>query len=124
MKHLSTVVLLLAVAHAAVGKCPIGTVQGVNDDDCYYFNAAPTMWLKAEENCIARNGHLASISSTIGNSVLRQIGSLSCAKEFWLGGSYDTELSNQWSWTDGRRFTYTNWASGTRCRLRIRFLAR
>ncbi|KAH7721299.1 macrophage mannose receptor 1-like protein 1-like protein [Aphelenchoides avenae] len=46
------------------------------------------------------------------NAMLRQISSLACANEFWLGGSWDTESPRQWSWTDGRRFSYKNWASG------------
>lgn len=84
-------------------RCPIGTT----------LDPTPTMWLKAEENCIfSRKGHLTSVSSALGNSVLRQISSVSCAKEFWLGGSWDTESTRQWTWTDGRRFAFTNWATG------------
>ncbi|KAH7721298.1 CBN-CLEC-50 protein [Aphelenchoides avenae] len=87
-------------------------MQGLNDQDCYHFEAVPAMWLKAEEECITRNGHLAFVSSTQTNAMLRKISSLACAKEFWLDGSWDTEIPRQWSWTDGRRFSYKNWAPG------------
>lgn len=93
-------------------RCPIGTVQGVSATDCYLINPTPTMWLKAEESCIRQNGHLTSVAGAIGNAVVRQVIGVSSATEFWLGGSWDTESPRQWTWTDERRFSYTNWASG------------
>lgn len=33
--------MLLSLACA---KCPVGTVQGVNVEDCYYFDPSLTMW--------------------------------------------------------------------------------
>lgn len=68
--------------------------------------------IQAEENCIKRKGHLASVSSAVSNGVLLQIGGLISSNEFWLGASWDTQLPGQWAWTDGRRFSYHNWAVG------------
>lgn len=59
-----------------------------------------------------RKGHLASMSSSLTNSILRQAASLSCQKEFWIGASYDTVIPDQWGWADERRFSYQNWAAG------------
>lgn len=112
MKSLCALSLLTSVlvVHA---RCPIGTTQGVNADDCYYINPAPTMWLSAERNCLRLHlGDLSSVSSAFENSILRLMISLSSAKEFWLGGSWDTESPLEWTWTDGHPFAYTNWAPG------------
>lgn len=78
-----------------------------------------TLNFQAEEACLNRKGHLASVSSALSNSLLRQAASLSSQKEFWLGGSYDTAIPRRWSWTDERRFSYINWAAG-RCSLGTR----
>lgn len=35
-----------ALADLTFTKCPVGTVQGVSAEDCYYFAASPTTWLQ------------------------------------------------------------------------------
>lgn len=45
----SCVFLAIALAKICCAKCPMGTVQGVNGEDCYYFDASPTMWLQVSD---------------------------------------------------------------------------
>ncbi|KAH7713423.1 CLEC-50 protein [Aphelenchoides avenae] len=37
----------------------------------------------------------------------------SCASStYWLGGSDNLLQTGSWTWSDGQRFSYTNWESG------------
>lgn len=38
--------LVGAVVGSLGSKCPVGTVQGLNSQDCYYFEPNPTTWIK------------------------------------------------------------------------------
>lgn len=105
-------ILLLGVTAIAFATCPIGSVQGLNHRDCYLYVSSPSTWFNAEEQCLSRNGHLASVSNGLVNAFLQQPANLACAEEYWLGGSYDLQFQNRWTWTDESRFSYTNWASG------------
>ncbi|KAH7713081.1 CLEC-50 protein, partial [Aphelenchoides avenae] len=92
--------------------CPIGTVRGVSPSDCYYYSSNSATWLRAEENCMLKGGHLASVSSAIINSVVKDAARISCQDEYWLGGNWNQYEPNAWAWSDGRRFSFTNWAQG------------
>lgn len=96
----------------AAGKCPIGAVQGITRDGCYLYSSSPLTWFKAQEQCMSRNGHLASVSNGLINAFLQEPANSVCAQEYWLGGSYDVEYQSMWTWTDGSRFSYTHWAHG------------
>lgn len=98
--------------HTAFAKCPLGTIQGVSDSDCYIYRSKPKLWFAADEDCMQRGGHLASVSGSLVNSFLTRISDHYCASEYWLGAGWNTETDDQWTWTDGRPFRYTNWAAG------------
>lgn len=38
--------LLFALLCMVSAKCPVGSVQGFNFNDCYFFNGSPEVWLK------------------------------------------------------------------------------
>ncbi|KAH7702028.1 hypothetical protein AAVH_30830 [Aphelenchoides avenae] len=98
--------LLLAIlfcVSVAAGKCPAGIIQGLSDD-CYVYRSKPELWFKADEDCMCRGGHLASVSNRLVNSFLATVSDHYCASEHWLGAGYNTEADDQWVWTDGRPF--------------------
>ncbi|KAH7720437.1 Protein CLEC-52, partial [Aphelenchoides avenae] len=104
-------VFAVPTAHAA---CPAGTIQGLSSSDCFILQPATLSWLAAEESCVRAGGHLASVSSRLTNSfLLSKIVTQSCpASKYWLGGSYNLQQTGGWTWSDGQRFSYTNWANG------------
>ncbi|KAH7698958.1 hypothetical protein AAVH_33943, partial [Aphelenchoides avenae] len=102
------VVLLAGVAFAAA-KCPVRTIQGISDD-CYVYRSKPELWFAADEDCMRRGGHLASVPNKLVNSFLATMSDHYCASEHWLGAGFNTEADDQWVWTDGRPFRYSNWA--------------
>ncbi|KAH7700282.1 Nattectin precursor, partial [Aphelenchoides avenae] len=87
---------------AAHARCPTGAVQGAAPDDCFALVSSPSGWYDAEEACVERGGHLASVTSAFANAFVRQQ-----AKErrwdddFWVGGSND---QGNWTWSDGGPF--------------------
>ncbi|KAH7698004.1 hypothetical protein AAVH_34908, partial [Aphelenchoides avenae] len=103
-------VFAIRTAHAA---CPAGTIQGLSSSDCFILQPTASSWLDAEERCVRAGGHLASVSSRLMNSfLLSKVVTQSCpASTYWLGGSYNLQQTGSWSWSDGQRFSYTNWAN-------------
>jgi len=92
--------------------CPAGTIQGPNRNFCFTYRSEPTFWFDAEEYCISRGGHLASVSGFLANEFVKDIAANICGNEFWLGGGWNTQSYNKWTWTDGLPFTYTHWFTG------------
>lgn len=92
-----------------LAKCPIGTTQGPTNTQCFLFRTAPSEWFTAEQDCVSRNGHLASVHDNLTNKFLTSLGG-GCANELWIGG--ESFVQETWSWTDGTRWQYTNWPSG------------
>lgn len=106
------VLLLHGLTLSRAQQCPMGTVRGLTPSDCYYYSATSDIWIRAEEKCIARGGHLASVSSLLLNSIVKDPARISCQDEYWLGGNWDQYQPNAWAWTDGKPFSFTNWAKG------------
>ena len=78
---------------------------------CYKFVSEKKSWEASENYCsnIApanTKGYLASIGDNATNMFLSRMIN---GKQAWVGGQQDNE--NQWSWTDGRNWNYTNWAT-------------
>ena len=78
------------------------------------FNAMRTTWSEAEELCLSKGGHLASVASPIhgrklqsyfmDNNLYNYEGNV-CDYEFiWLGGT-DEEREGEWTWTDGSKWS-------------------
>uniref|UniRef100_UPI0037E8953D type-2 ice-structuring protein-like n=1 Tax=Semicossyphus pulcher TaxID=241346 RepID=UPI0037E8953D len=77
-----------------------------------YFPTSVT-WAEAEKNCQSAGGNLASVHSVdeyhaIQILILRSSHAHNAA---WIGGT-DAHHEGVWLWTDGSRFTYTNWCQG------------
>ncbi|KAH7717028.1 C-type lectin 6 [Aphelenchoides avenae] len=106
--------LVLYVASAyvsmATALCPMGSVQGVSPNDCYFYKLNPRLWFDAQEDCTKLGGVLTSVHSGAVNSFLASVVDIKCYDRMWLGGT--TLLTGSWSWADESRFDFTNWAAG------------
>ena len=75
-------------------SCPAGWER--EGDRCYFFSEEEKTWFEAEEACIKRGGHLASVNNEQVHTYLQ-------GQEFrgWVGGTdLNTLSSGQWTWTD------------------------
>ncbi|XP_042326343.1 CD209 antigen-like protein C isoform X2 [Sceloporus undulatus] len=73
----------------------------------YYISKGQKTWYDAENFCLSRDSHLASILSdeeqNYINSQLKQ--------STWIGLS-DEEVEGNWEWTDGSSLTTQYWSDG------------
>jgi C-type mannose receptor len=105
--------LIAAVLLASVyADCPSGTIQGLSNDACYILNEHGLSWDQAEERCVAQGGHLTSVTSQILNTFLQSALAVQAAPSYWTGGLFNGAIAGQWAWSDGSRWSYTNWAAG------------
>lgn len=95
--------------------CPPNTVQGLTPHVCYEFVSEPTSWFYAYKHCNQHGNHLASVPDAFINAYLLAEYSIfvnyNNNSEYWLGGT-SIIVQNQWAWSDGSDFAYTNWAPG------------
>jgi len=117
--------LLLTGCAPARAACPDGAVKWTNGH-CYEAVLAPGVsWDQAQAQCVARGGHLATITSAEENAFV--FSSVSGNPSFWfldgygngLGawlGGYQTSGSggpaSGWRWVTNEPFAYTNWETG------------
>uniref|UniRef100_A0A914CG71 C-type lectin domain-containing protein n=1 Tax=Acrobeloides nanus TaxID=290746 RepID=A0A914CG71_9BILA len=114
--------LLLAaifLLHQESFACPVGTVEGLTPDICYFFSVKKANWSDAETECISYSGHLASVGSAFENNFLQTQAKKAFSNDvtYYLGGSYinfidDPNNITQWAWIDGAPFNYQNFAPG------------
>lgn len=64
-------------------------------------------WEEAEEYCEGQNGHLATITSSAEEKVIRNLISDGTKNAYWLGAQKEDD---EWEWVDGEDWDYTNWA--------------
>jgi len=85
--------------------CPLGwTELGFN---CYKLFEQTLTWGDAENYCLRKGAHLASVHSAEENNFLTGL----TRELHWLGGN-DIAAEGDWVWSDGSAWTFTNWASG------------
>ncbi|KAK6754704.1 hypothetical protein RB195_013596 [Necator americanus] len=87
------------------------------DGNQYGFFDHEASFDEAEEICVHYGGHLVSIHSQAENdfvhSMTYPLTSHSYNEMVWLGGRRASPpFDNQWTWTDGSPFDYTNWDDG------------
>uniref|UniRef100_A0A914YV46 C-type lectin domain-containing protein n=1 Tax=Panagrolaimus superbus TaxID=310955 RepID=A0A914YV46_9BILA len=92
-------VVTFAVAKNA---CPSGFYEW--HTDCYTFISNASGFADAENECIQKGGHLASIHDGFTNAWISQEASKyfveSTVSDFWIGLT-DLINSGNWTWTDG-----------------------
>lgn len=111
--------IIYVLIHFSVGfgltfaRCPVGAIQGLDPSICYLYHTEPSSWYDAEETCVQSNGHIASVPNAFVNSFISRSW-YHAPEDYWLGATAGNSSSEVWSWTDGTRFSYSNWAEGTR----------
>ncbi len=106
-------------------NCPAGTVQWSNGH-CYEAVLAPGLsWEQARDSCLARGGHLVTITSAPENAFVFNLVKDDSAFWFldafgnglgpWLGGYQPDGAQGPdegWRWVTDEPFVYTNWETG------------
>jgi hypothetical protein len=106
-------------------SCPSGTVKWTNGH-CYQAVLAPGLsWDQARDSCLARGGHLVTITSAEENAFVFSLVSGDSAFWYldafgnglgpWLGGFQPngSEMPDTgWQWVTTEPFVYTNWETG------------
>ncbi len=83
----------------------------------YQFIDEDTTWEEARKMCIARGGHLATVTSAEEQKYLEGLFNNINGNERgpWFGaysdGAYGGD-KNDWCWVTGEKWNYTNWADG------------
>uniref|UniRef100_UPI003D9E6012 ladderlectin-like n=1 Tax=Halichoeres trimaculatus TaxID=147232 RepID=UPI003D9E6012 len=93
------------------GGCPGGWAR--YHDRCFLYVGTMKTWALAERHCQALGGNLASVHNDAEDSFIKELIHM-VTNEFprtWIGGS-DAQQEGIWLWSDGSRFTFTNWCSG------------
>ena len=75
----------------------------------YYIYNVTLGWEEAKKFCEQRGGHLATVASGPQQQFLNQLLSKGGKANYWVGGYRN---NNQWHWTTGASFKYSNWNSG------------
>uniref|UniRef100_A0A665TJ48 C-type lectin domain-containing protein n=1 Tax=Echeneis naucrates TaxID=173247 RepID=A0A665TJ48_ECHNA len=80
---------------------------------CLLFVPRAMTWAKAEKNCLALGGNLASVHNWKEYQDIQSliISQTQRPQKAWIGGS-DAQQENIWLWSDGSQFLYTNWCRG------------
>ena len=93
--------------------CGYCTIKGGNPTH-FTYTEAPKTQMQAEDDCVARGGHLASLHGPHDTAVIAQI--VPDGVSAWIGfHDRDQESGcngNGFRWTDGTDTSYTNWQAG------------
>jgi Lectin C-type domain len=106
-------------------NCPEGTVKWTNGHCYEAVLALGLSWEQARDSCIARGGHLVTITSAEENEFVFSLVSSDSAFWYldafgnglgpWLGGYQPDgieEPDSAWQWVTNEPFVYTNWETG------------
>src|SRR5687768_10938133 len=93
-------------------SCPAETTQ--NGNFCYKPVADPKSWVYAQFDCGSQGGNLASVQSAFDNHFLVDLAktNFGSPSAFWVGGTSLLNNDSSWSWVDGSKMSYSNWAPG------------
>jgi hypothetical protein len=111
MKKLLPILLFHVILTSVSAKCPSATLVGLTPDECYTLSGRTESWRDADQTCQKKQGHLASVTSATANYLVQTISIEATTAGVWIGGHYETKVG-RWLWVDGKRWSYTNWASG------------
>jgi hypothetical protein len=122
---IGVILLVMAGCGSESATCPKGAVEWDNGHCYEAVLAAGLSWDQAKDDCVARGGHLVTITSAAENAFVFNL--VSGNPSFWflddygngLGpwlGAYQTpgaeEPDEGWQWVTGEPFSYTNWEVG------------
>merc|ERR1719203_2602279 len=73
----------------------------------FLVGSSTMTWTDAEAWCVSNGRHLASILDANMNAAAVK----ACGGTCWIGGT-DALVEDDWAWSDGNGWSYTNWAPG------------
>ena len=76
-------------------------------DYCYHKFDEDKTWQAANDDCVSKNGHLASIHSEDENIFITSM----LSHKTWIG-LLKVHKGGQRHWSDGSVYDYTKWKSG------------
>uniref|UniRef100_A0A914CN63 C-type lectin domain-containing protein n=1 Tax=Acrobeloides nanus TaxID=290746 RepID=A0A914CN63_9BILA len=93
-------------------SCPTGTTP--NGNFCYKPVSDPKSWVYAQFDCGSQGGNLASVQNVFDNHFLVDLAktNFGSPSAFWVGGTSLLNNDSSWSWIDGSKMSYSNWAPG------------
>jgi len=90
---------------------PIQSKEGnsgiIFDGHKYELVTISKTWNEAKMDCVARGGHLVTITSSKENNFVND---LAGSNNIWIGFT-DNITEGDWQWITGESVTFTNWAS-------------
>jgi hypothetical protein len=87
-------------------ECPSG-LRSADGLSCYFGVTSPLAWMEAEQDCVARGGHLASIHSIPDAALADAVGG---AAPFWIGAN-DLAAEGTLAWSSGAPATRSLWGT-------------
>jgi len=79
---------------------------------CYFWSDHIETWDWAEQFCLKKGAHLASVTSNSTNQyILRGIMKRNINENMWIGGT-DKDEEGVWKWADGSPWEFTDWQTG------------
>ncbi|KAM9835261.1 uncharacterized protein ACBT44_016878 [Syngnathus typhle] len=99
------IALAMRLTCIAVSVCPTGWQEYSNH--CYFFGTDNLDWDKAEDYCVSKGGHLASIRDQQEQEWLAH----QKTHRNWIGLRRAAPGSTVWQWTDGTPFSFSGWGA-------------
>src|SRR5262249_53610374 len=81
------------------GGCTVDHFGGAT----WQFCNGPSDWVSAEQACVARGGHLATVNDAVTNAFVRSLAPN--AGDAWIGLN-DRQTAGQWVWSSGAAVSY------------------
>ncbi|XP_078020142.1 type-2 ice-structuring protein-like isoform X2 [Epinephelus lanceolatus] len=80
---------------------------------CYRYVPTLMTWARAQKNCQALGGNLASVQNSQQYCHIQKVivAATHSYRQAWIGGS-DAQEDGQWFWSDGTPFHYQYWCHG------------
>jgi C-type mannose receptor len=106
--------LAFVYTRLALSSCPPETVvSSIDSSVCYKFVQDAAAFINAEADCKKSNGHLTSVENGFANAFINEEAQVAfpSSKAYYIGATDLAQYGN-WSWIDGSRITFKNWASG------------
>uniref|UniRef100_A0A7E4VNJ0 C-type lectin domain-containing protein n=1 Tax=Panagrellus redivivus TaxID=6233 RepID=A0A7E4VNJ0_PANRE len=94
-------------------NCPNNGVLSSDGTHCYQFINQNQDWWTAEGICKAFGVHLPSVTNLFVNTDLAKIAStgITNSTTIWIGAA-NNNAQSKWTWTDGTKWSFTDWAAG------------
>ena len=102
-----------ASASATHDRMDLGCTDATFDGRVYSFCTAPLEWADAEDACVAKGGHLATVRGDAQYAWLKATSEGVWAKDdggIWWIGYNDIAVEGEFVWSSGSASAYTDWA--------------